>query len=759
VVIEMKKLLLILMFTFAAVADIYWVSPTGAATWANAKSATPLSGAACCTYSRANENVKAGDSVCLRGGTYTISGGNNYNNGIAPVASGTAEARIYYYNYAGEVPVFTGGASYNSGMYLTNVSYIKIDGITVSDVMTFGNILNRSSFNEILNCTFTSTTGYGFGFGISSYNSCATHDCWCTDNWIHHNIFTKQVGADQCAEGIDLLRIGGGYAGGNVPDQNNNNTVENNTFSYAAHTCFDNYGTYTVIRNNYSHNEPWITGCPNGQVAQSTKYDSSTTSFTIGTGSKTFAVTAGKSYPTTSTTPLSILSSDDPTKVMWGIVSSYNSGTGSLVVNVSRTLGAGTINKWYISKGNYPYYVNSDYNGKYGHRNFQLSDDYNRDGLYTLVEKNRLGYASSNPGNGGPMNIDVAAPRNIIRYNDIFAGMSSGIYFKYANADFTLRITSSSSNTVETGSKTFTTQTGLHIAVGQTIRVWSLSDKRIYVGGNVTSYSSITGELVILVAYTSGSGTHSDWEIFWNGARAGVENKVYNNTIYKNGTGYNWSIYGAMNVAYQGTGISQVNGAGEGNTNNSIINNIVYGNSGGDICEGSLTVGGAPETWDNVAGNWLTSSGNPLFLDTNISNPLDTLKPNFSLASNSPVINKAMALTVVDNADAGSGTALVVDDALYFQDGSWGSDLVRANGTMVADWIAVGSVSKTVQISAIDYETNTITLANSINRSDGDSVWLYKNSLGEIVLNGSAPDIGAHESAYENFCTVRIGRK
>ncbi|HYK87915.1 MAG TPA: hypothetical protein VE398_04050, partial [Acidobacteriota bacterium] len=70
----------------------------------------------------------------------------------------------------------------------------------------------------------------------------------------------------------------------------------------------------------------------------------------------------------------------------------------------------------------------------------------------------------------------------------------------------------------------------------------------------------------------------------------------------------------------------------------------------------------------------------------------------------------------------------------YFSDGK---------GTVDADWIRVGA-SSTVKIASIDYATNTITLANSISRSAGDPVYLYKDSNGRVVLFGDAPDIGAH---------------
>jgi len=50
------------------------------------------------------------------------------------------------------------------------------------------------------------------------------------------------------------------------------------------------------------------------------------------------------------------------------------------------------------------------------------------------------------------------------------------------------------------------------------------------------------------------------------------------------------------------------------------------------------------------------------------------------------------------------------------------------------------------QIASINYPTDTVTLAFSLSRNDGDPVWLYRDSDGTLVLQGSAPDIGAVES-------------
>ena len=79
---------------------------------------------------------------------------------------------------------------------------------------------------------------------------------------------------------------------------------------------------------------------------------------------------------------------------------------------------------------------------------------------------------------------------------------------------------SASSVSVGTGSKTFTTQSGLPISNGQTLKVertgtvvsgGSATGTRAYMVGNVTSYSGST--LTMNVTSVSGSGTHSVWMI------------------------------------------------------------------------------------------------------------------------------------------------------------------------------------------------------------------------------------------------------
>ncbi len=75
----------------------------------------------------------------------------------------------------------------------------------------------------------------------------------------------------------------------------------------------------------------------------------STTSLTIGTGTKSLTVDTGKSYlPGMS---VNIGYTTDGANYMRGTVKTYNSGTGAMDVNVTETGGSGTQTAWSISFG------------------------------------------------------------------------------------------------------------------------------------------------------------------------------------------------------------------------------------------------------------------------------------------------------------------------------------------------------------------------------------------------------------------------
>jgi hypothetical protein len=798
----------------------HWVASDGSATWANCRTATEVDPTSnYCSLDLANQSVQAGDTVELKGGTYTLSGGNNYDYGVSPYATGTSGAKITYKAVSGETPIIDSSDFAYNGIAFRSVNYIVVDGITFRNVKTFASIVS-SSYNEIKNCTFGPTTADGSVVsGMFHMKSGSTH------NWVHDNTFKHGVGADSCGEGTDLIRIGTGYSVGSVDMGDNYNTVEDNVLYGAAHTVIDNFGMYNVIRNNIAHNEPWITTCTAGQVdlGKAINYDVSESPVEVGTGNKNFTVSAGKTFATGK--PVGAVRTSDHTVAMQGTVSSY-SGT-TLVINVAYALGSGTFSDWTITKANFPQYDTAAYDGKFGHRNFQVSDDYVREGLFNLYEGNRLGHASNNPGNGGPMNFDVAAPKNIIRYNDLFNGMSSGMYFKYASADLTSAITSISSVEMGTGEKTFTIPQGLHLTNGQTIRIWNTAAKTNAMTGTVTSYTSETGVLVVditatkfnydtgshlptvgqllygetsgavirvssisntggwtgtgtgyiyytlksgtlsvgehiheaasgdgtLVCVVTANDTYDTWQVFWNGASGGVNNRIYNNTIYHNGYGYDWRAYGNENVAYSGQGISQINGAATGSTLNVIKNNIIYDNKEGAVCGLALYDGdGTPdqcttEEWDTVTNNY---TSDPSFTDDDVSDATSLILPDLTLQEGSGARDKGTYLTTVHADDTGSGDSLKVTDALYFQAGSAAATkpIGSSLSNIQADYIKVGATlaaAEEVQITDINYSTNTLTISPAITRADGEYVWLSRKSDGVVVLVGDAPDAGAHE--------------
>jgi hypothetical protein len=240
---------------------------------------------------------------------------------------------------------------------------------------------------------------------------------------------------------------------------------------------------------------------------------------------------------------------------------------------------------------------------------------------------------------------------------------------------------------------------------------------------NIFRYNSIAH------ANANGLGTSA----YSNPNSQGSYNHIYGNTIFNTGLGNLLSpTLSADTYASEHTAISFFNSANKGNVvRNNLFSSTVkaYG--------GSTSAQDIANDWD---GNKL---GNPLFVraSTTPGNPSDiTTFPNFNLQATSPAIDKGGALTTVAATDPGSGTALVVADSLFFQDGSY-----APAGTVQADWIAIGTVANIVQISSINHSTNTITLASSISRKSGDPVWLYKKSDGVRVLYGSAPDAGAYE--------------
>jgi hypothetical protein len=124
---------------------------------------------------------------------------------------------------------------------------------------------------------------------------------------------------------------------------------------------------------------------------------------------------------------------------------------------------------------------------------------------------------------------------------------------------------------------------------------------------------------------------------------------------------------------------------------------------------------------------------------------------DYHLQAGSPAIAAGTYLTTVASGDSGSGTSLVVNDASYFQDGF---GLSNAYSTVSPDCIAIGTATNHVCVTAVNYATNTLTLASSISRSAGQGVYLYSKSDGVQVFTASAPDMGAYPYTGSNTSSV-----
>jgi hypothetical protein len=535
----------------------YWVSPTGTATWANARSETPLSGAVCCSLSTANASASAGDTVILRGGTYYVNSQN-----IHPANSGTADAKITYIAHSGETPEFSkiedGSASrHNHAIRIIGKSYIVVDGMTGHSLSRWIYISSGACYNEIRNCRFSTVT-YDCAIRIWDYAKAAS-----TNNWLHHNVF-EEVGHVSMAGNDVLSMMQIDCAGSSSTRTSHHNTIENNIFCHGGHDCTETYSKFNVIRNNFYHNEGWMTA-PKGSECR----------------------------------------------------------------------------------------YGPDSNGLYGNRNIQIYDGDSNTGMFNLIEGNRFGAAGAPPDDDGGDSLTLTAPKNIVRYNDIFSGQNNGLLLKI------------------------------------------------------------------------GSGSRSD------------NNRIYNNTIVWNGrfrnVGALWQGYG---IRYYPNQIPPVG--------NVIKNNLLYGNTSGDVAHRIWSNPPSDTTRDNSwEVNWVNADGDPLFVDPTHFDLTSPTQPNLALQGNSGAINRGAYLTQAKESGSNSAT-LIVNDALFFQDGTWGSALTHGV-THFPDWIAIGTVDNIVGINSINYENNTLKLASPMTWTDKAKIWLYSDSTGRRVLYGTTPDIGAHE--------------
>ncbi len=702
---------ILLLVAGNAVAGTYYASPTGAAIWANCEhdAGTPgvKTGTAACSLSTANTNADAGDTVYLRAGTYSITG-----NGIAPTNSGTsASEMITFSGYESEVVTIsgaadsTGGAS--QGIALSNDSYIKITKINFSNLY-HGFTISGGGHNEISYCTFAMRDVWADVVIAGTNDIADTLGVTLTDN-------NPTTGAD--------LSQGAYHRIFNRTD--NSTTVQSS--SATATTIVS--GSYPLIGGT---DNKWDIG-DEYEVTRIYPYDQAFCD--IGNASTHNYIHHNTMHGNGGFLPKNGADGAPVLQIGKDIISGgLNSNTtiefnhlyngGHHVLGVNQGL-------YQVVRGNYihneSWFDDTLYSGHCaaqggcGYRVMSTSSDY---GGYDLIEGNYIAfgaqYGGGNLADGGSgSGLSIGHSNGIVRYNST-----------YGNVLYGMRLSSSLHPTIE----------------------------KVYVYNN-TMFKN--GYDLDSDGDECSAGCESD---LTDNSRTGFKyddndaDKIKNNVVKNNIFYSNWSERNYLGTT---TYYSPLNtNTAEVDAANTEENNYLSSDwSSYPISKSSVQGAYAAES-PTDASDLFTDPILPIGGAAIISawSGYAVVSPDLTLKSGSSAINGGTYLTTATEPET-SGTTLVVADASYFQDGTWGSDLAKGSaGNFYADWIAIGTVDNVVQIQSIDYSTNTITLETPMTWADNAPIWLYKKSDGTQVLYGSAPDIGAHERSKQKFTgNIMIG--
>lgn len=94
---------------------------------------------------------------------------------------------------------------------------------------------------------------------------------------------------------------------------------------------------------------------PIGYQLLISRVNTSTTSRSIGTGSRTFTLAATGNQEWAASGSVTVTSTANSANTMTGTVTSYNSSTQELVINVTSTTGSGTFASWTLEDLTSPY--------------------------------------------------------------------------------------------------------------------------------------------------------------------------------------------------------------------------------------------------------------------------------------------------------------------------------------------------------------------------------------------------------------------
>lgn len=162
-------LLLVLALFKTGAGTVYYLSPTGSDTYNGTSPDTPLR-----MPDKAIAKVVAGDTILVRGGTYSIS------STLYLKQSGTPEKKIHLLAWPGESPIFdfSGTASGKRGISLTGSHWV-IRGLFITKAGDNGMHISGGAFNLVENCNFSENEDTGLQLSGGAHdNQIINCDSW-----------------------------------------------------------------------------------------------------------------------------------------------------------------------------------------------------------------------------------------------------------------------------------------------------------------------------------------------------------------------------------------------------------------------------------------------------------------------------------------------------------------------------------------------------------------------------------------------------
>jgi hypothetical protein len=207
------------------------------------------------TIAKANTTLVAGDTVYIKGGTYSgITG-----SAIDPVNTGTRGNMITYSSYNNEDVQIVGSGTSSFAVdidseYGTVRSYIKVHDLHFTKFMRHLWI-RKGGHNEISYCSFIGYPDNAVLINFLDVWSASYVYRQATYNWIHHCTFVTWGICEPYDTDVGVVFQVGLET--STTDNTQYNLVENCEFYQGGHHVISFNGKYNVYRNNYCHNEPW----------------------------------------------------------------------------------------------------------------------------------------------------------------------------------------------------------------------------------------------------------------------------------------------------------------------------------------------------------------------------------------------------------------------------------------------------------------------------------------------------------------------